>query len=144
MYIINNFFDDPVIIKTEKALRNLFDRMPFTGDYDHYLFSFADETREFFPQISVYARGNMCVIQYMSIENCSMTVHVAYNADMDETSETVWFFTNSEGYEVRFPANWIKTFEELKECIMTFFKVKDRPPKCLEWKFAGQTEGGNA
>jgi hypothetical protein len=51
---------------------------------------------------------------------------------MDETSETVWFFTNPEGSEVRFPAGWIKTFAGLKEYVMTFFKVKDCPPEGLE------------
>ncbi|MDR1120382.1 MAG: hypothetical protein LBM08_05650 [Dysgonamonadaceae bacterium] len=143
MYIINNFFNDTGIIKTEAELVNLLDPMPFTYDYDYYLFNFADESRPF-PQISVYARGRMCVIQYLAMENNSMTVHVAYNPDIDETSETVWFFTNPQGNEVRFPVNWIKSFAELKECIMTFFKVKDRPPQCLEWKFVGQTEGGNS
>jgi regulation of enolase protein 1 (concanavalin A-like superfamily) len=143
MYIIiNNFFDEQIIIKTELELVNLLNHMPTTGDYDWYLFNFADESRPF-PQISVYARGRMCVIQYLAMENNSMTMRVAYNPFVEETSETVWFFTNPEGNEVRFPASWIKSFTELKECIMTFFKVKDRPPECLEWKFVGQTEGGN-
>jgi hypothetical protein len=66
----------------------------------------------------------MCVIQYLAMESNSMTKYAAYNPDMDETSETVWSFTNPEGYELRFPVSWIKPFAELKEYVMTFLRQK--------------------
>jgi hypothetical protein len=115
--------------------------MPPSGSFS--LFCFTDRAQALSPRMSVYAKDGKCVIFYMPMENGSTTTLAAYNPDMDKTAETVWFFTNPEGDEVRFPVSWIKTFVEVKECIMTFFKVKDRLPECLEWKSAGQTEEEN-
>jgi hypothetical protein len=139
LYIYKDtLFTDPAIIRTEAELADLLDNMPPSGSFS--LFCFTDRAQALLPRMSVYAKEGKCVIVYMPVKNGATLA--AYNPDMDETAETVWFFTNPEGDEVRFPASWIKTFAEVKECIMAFFKVKDRPPECLEWKPVEQ-EGGN-
>jgi hypothetical protein len=143
LYIYKDtLFNDPAIIRTEAELADLLDNMPPSGSF--CLFCFTDRAQALLPRMSVYAKEGKCVIVYMPMKNGSTATLAAYDPDMDETAETVWFFTNPEGDEVRFPASWIKTFAEVRECIMTFFKVKDRPPECLEWKLVGQTEGGNS
>jgi hypothetical protein len=84
----------------------------------------------------------MFVIYHISTENGVITTLAAHDAGMDDT-ETVTFSTNAQGDDVWFPASWIKTSEELKKCVTEFFKVKDRPPECFEWKFIGKTDEGH-
>lgn len=128
-------FDGEVVTKSKEELFRIIKKRPALSSNAFTL----THSESGFPQLSIFAKENLCVLYYLDDTNAYVSINETYEADdgeyeynEDHEYETEIFYENPKGSTTILSSGCIVGLKELNMAVEDFFSHNERS-KRIKW-----------